>query len=154
MEWSRSRLAYSSTRRLRPSRGPARRAYTHERALGPGIRDDQVGRRLEVTVIANQLPATQEIAVRVFDFPVELSLLIFQGGCAAWRVEHRLAATTQFSRATAFRLSCARVQGDECLGREFVDHPLGRLAPQRAQSLQKLLPVLVRDSPCLDHGAL
>ena len=50
---------------------------THEPALGHSIRYGQVGRRLEVTPIANLLPPSPEISVRVFNFPEEFSLLIF-----------------------------------------------------------------------------
>src|SRR5262249_8779453 len=127
---------------------------TDEPALRRGIRNDQIGRRLEVTAIVYKLPASQKISIRVFDFPEELSLLFFQRGFAAWCVEHRLGAMAQFSRATAFRLSFTRVQGDEHLGQEFVNYSLGRLAPQRAQCLQKPLSVLVRNSPRFNHGTL
>jgi hypothetical protein len=123
---------------------------THEPALGHGIRNDQVGRCLEVTAITNLLPPSPKIPIRVFNFPEELSLLFFQSGFATWRVEHRLGATAQFGCATAFPLSFTRVQGDKHLGQEFVNHSLGRFAPQRAQYLQKPLPVLARNFPGRD----
>src|SRR5215475_2079886 len=57
---------------------------THEPALRRGIRNDQIGRRLEVTAIVYKLSASQKISIRVFDFPEKFSLLFFQSGFAAW----------------------------------------------------------------------
>jgi hypothetical protein len=52
---------------------------THKPALGHGICYDRVGRCLKVTAIANLLPASPKISIRVFNFPEELSLFFCQG---------------------------------------------------------------------------
>lgn len=58
----------------------------------------------------------------------------------SWRT--RFVSPTQLRRAATFRLPFSRVQRHERFWRWFVDHALRCLAPERAQCLQKFLPVL------------